>query len=267
MKFKTLIGLLAISMNIDAFAGTSIDLSGNHEGKVANDKSYIIDFILRKVEGRSGSYFGVLIKREKEIFQSFNPLKIALYMVDPLDSENSYTLTPLVVTPDGSIGVNNADPSLVLNITGNTEAEKKPEFTLASANSSNRNGFQESMIFEKGEKSDAEWISMEGGKYELDGDGSKTATTVSNMDSNFEATTSFMTKRDLNGDYIIQEKQPWIYVLKARTVTSTGVEAEQNPKKVGIMIKYKKTFGTSDKYLLFVDASFANHITRLEKKD
>jgi hypothetical protein len=243
-----------------------VDLSGSHQGHIANDTNQLVDFLVNKVAGRDGSYFAVLIQREKDFFvQGFKPTKIGIYMVDPLESENSYTLTPFVVTPDGSVGVNNADPSLVLNITGS-----KPggitEFTIASANSSNRFGFQGSILFEKGKVSDLVWIPLEGGKYELDGDGTKIATTVSNLDSNFEATTSFMTKKDLNGDFIIQEKQPWIYVLKTRTVTSTGVEAEQNPKRVGVMIRESNSMSRDDKFLVFVDASFVSSITRLEMK-
>jgi hypothetical protein len=263
MKLKTILAVLAIQvMSSSAFA---VDLSGSHQGHIAQDKNQLIDFLVKKIAGSEGSYFAVLIQREKDFwFQGFNPNKIGIYKVEPLDSENSFTMVPFVVTPDGSVGVNNADPSLVLNITGNTGSVT--EFTIASANSSNRFGIQSSIIFEKGERSDLTWIPLEGGKFELDGDGTKIATTVSNLDSNFEATTSFMTKKDLNGDFIIQEKQPGIYVLKTRTVTSTGVEAEHNPKRVGVMIHQANTMSRDDKYLVFVDASFVSVITRLEMK-
>src|SRR6185437_3815937 len=130
-----------------AFAATgahaSGDLTGSYRGAVQGDHSKTrVDLILRSLsaQDRDGSYMAIL-------FQS-NPLKVAAYLVDPLDRPDHYSMVPREITADGQIeGVNNPDPSLELIVDDSAKGQA-PKLSIVNANSSNKDFFQGSILFD-----------------------------------------------------------------------------------------------------------------------
>lgn len=213
--------LVGLTMSTQIFA--SFLSEGGYSGK-QND-SEKVDLLLKKANGREGSFFAVLLKRDNS--------KVSLYMVDKLNDQ-SYTMTPLEVTADGEIGIVNDDPSLVISST--LKENNKAAFRISSANSANNQGFNGFLEF-SGKASKTSWLNANVGEY--DTENVEKALQISQFDPNErEAAAVFLTK-DISGNFTIREKFPSMHLLNQNRVLSTGTQKNQNPNSIGIFIERK----------------------------
>ncbi|MEK6707069.1 MAG: hypothetical protein AABZ06_14925 [Bdellovibrionota bacterium] len=238
---KTLAASLVSAVLMPAAMASHTDLTGSYSG--TNDKKEKLDLMMRPIVGREGSYLAVLI-RFKNGLLGYRPQRVSFYRIDPLKN-NSLDLTPMNVTADGFIGVNNSDPSLVLNISNGSD---KNLFTITSANSGNTAGFQDVMTFNK-KTSNSLWGRLQSGAYWLK-NGPSRALEMTAQDGFFQATATFTVSGSLNGNFDIQEKQPGLFTLRAVAVKSTGAETEEHPRKIGVPVERN-----NEQYFVLVDPS------------
>lgn len=236
--------LMLLSLATQAKAGTAAQIlpEGSYLGRLPNRDKVVM--MVRQVAGRGDSMVAALMRTNE---------RLQLYMIDRRDDAGpfSYGMTPLVTTPDGEIGVTNDDPSLVLRIVKNGFT-KDPIFTISSANSSNKTGFQGSMIF-KGRHSHYHWIDPLAGIYKIRGV-SRNAATISipsndGIDASLQAQLSLRGSEKLSGDFVIREKVPGFYTLKAISVRNVGTNVAPNPSYIGMFLKHC-TIGCRNHFLL-----------------
>lgn len=242
MKMRHLFFTFLITLSTNLFAGFLSEggLKGTH-----NEKEEV-NLLLKKVEGREGSFVGVLIKDTK---------RVSLYMIDEI-SNSSYSMTPLEVTKDGEIGMINDDPTLVLSTTENKRGQKIVR--IMSANSSNNAGFSGYFDFDD-KKSKYSWQSVQSGLFQTDKE--KSALTISGVDPvERDATALFMTK-NLSGTFTIREKFPAMFLINKNSVLATGVNKAKAPSAIMIFLNRKGFFGGSNLEVLMVNPSNDQDVT------
>ena len=242
--------LLAFSFSANSFAFDAqpfnSDLSGSHRGLVQGPHDKIrADLILHSLndQGRSGSYLALLIVSD-------DSLKVATYLVDPLDQPNHFSMVPREITADGQIvGVNNPDPSLEMITNGN-------QMTVVDAHSSNTDFFQGSIIFDSKDKSDFTWLDYQPGVYKVNDYKISVTGAVENGQSQLLLTLP----SNLSGNFILRSGAPSLYTLKAVSSTSVGDELEQYPRRIGIFLQK----GHEVDFLL-VDPLAYNNVLKLKQ--
>jgi hypothetical protein len=228
--------------------------AGSYRGKLNNRSS--VDLLVKPLRGRSESYLAVMVQGNSK--QS----KIALYLIDPLES-SQFVMTPLLVTEDGEVGVTNDDPSLVLNL-GDIKHGKRT-FVITNANSSNRAGFQGSMIFET-DDSNLQWLDYQSAAYKLDGV-RDTAALLSPIPPGERQSTALFTAGDrISGNFAIREKLPNIFTLKGFVVSSRGAQTENYPKKIGIFVKQIRFMARDKTRFLLINPANDTDVMNFEKK-
>jgi hypothetical protein len=197
---------------------------GGYVGRLNRNKN--IHLLTRKIHGRDGSFMAVLFKKRDEA---------CVYVVDPTESPVKYAMTPLQVTPDGEIGFNNDNPSLVMTITRSADPEK-PEFTLVNANGGNTACIQGSATF-AGSDSRFNWDrAIIPGAYSAGGIrrvGNFSTSTYVPGDSSLEGSVTLTRPFKRPGDYVVREKAPGLFTLKVAGYTATGAVVEKVPSYVG----------------------------------
>lgn len=234
----------------------SYDLSGVRIGK-PNDKKDSFLLFANPILGRDGSYLAVLSRVEKGLFGDIDDiLSASLYRIDPMKG-NKFDMTPLRVTPDGSIGVTNVDPSLVLTMISDKS------FVIAPANSGNTSGFQGTISFDGSTERRATWSPYVAGDYRAKGGlDSQTLASLSPFDGvSFRGTGEFSIQNVLTGSYELQEKQPGFFALKAVSVKSTGSETQEYPQKIAFFMR-----NSGDLLLILVDPSNERNLKALRLK-
>lgn len=261
---KTLLTLLLTTTGL-AFAGPmpqgehKLALpEGSYRGHVNNDDKTEAKLLVRPFkQERLGSYLALLIIETK----------VNMYLVDPLDerSNTNFTMTPIVVTGDGEIGIVNSDPSLVLSI-GAEECDGLPEFTIANANSRNQIGFQGSIIFKAGKKADLNWVDFNPGTFKFDAAFNDDKLVVSQLDGNKEATVLITTREsDLNGTFSLREKKPGIFTIKPVSVKNTGAETAEQPKRLAVFLVRPFWGLWTQPIVLVIDPAKENNFTIYHK--
>ena len=210
--------ILATLLVTQAMAGLEADTA--YEGKYVEGKGKLY-LMTRKAPGREGSFLAVI--------QDEKSKQLALYVVDPRgQGGNSYVMTPLEAMEDGSIGIHNDDPSLVL-----TELGEVLRVTLS--NSSNKLGFTKSMRFERKARGRA-WSDIIEGSYSRGK--TREALVISGL-SPVEREAQGLFLSGLEGSYLISEQFPGMYTVLARKYLKWGQQVERAPQKIGVFIEVK----------------------------
>ncbi len=216
--------LVAASYAADAKAVGMPFNEGGYTGKL--NRSGNVQLMTRRIPGRAGSFMAVLFKKKDEA---------CAYIVDPTETPTDYTMTPLMVTPDGEIGFNNDNPSLMLSIS-NLGNVSDPEFTLTNANGGNSSCIQGSAVF-KGKDSRFHWDqAIVPGPYSAGGMrnvGSFTTNVIMPGDSSQEGTAKLMRPFKRPGNYAVREKAPGLFTLKITGYTAIGATEEVQPTYIG----------------------------------
>lgn len=249
----------AVSAHANPDGGFS--LAGTHGGRTVNGAKQDVELILEPIAERKGSYLGILNHIEG-VFR-LKSYRIGLYVVDPLSAsdQGSYSMTPLRLTNDGYIGVNNADPSLVMTI---TEYSPKLRMTIEKANSTNEHGFQGSIVLEGSKKTKTSWIGYSYGQYE--GSPGKAELPV-RQPGEFESQATFHLwgQDQLQGKHVVEEKWPGLFVMKRVQVSSTGVKVESIPRRIGFFIAWGKK--RDEINFVMVNPDNDRDITIIQKKN
>lgn len=246
MMMATALVSLVQAANADA------NLVGSFRGKIQQGGSKV-DLVMRSLtsEGRDGSYLGVLIQND--------PLKIAVYLIDKLEGDE-YVMQPREVTADGQIiGTNNPDPSLTLQITSE-EQSGRPSFTITSAKSSNQSGFQGAMMFKSCDSSDAAWLDITPGTFELD----HSRVVIPSQMVDHQANLTLTMADPLNGNFVIREKLPGLYTLEAVSVLATGEQKARFPSKIALFVHKDSLFGGD--YFLLINPNDYSDVIKIKRK-
>lgn len=197
---------------------------GGYTGRLNRNRN--VQLMTRRIPGRVGSFMAILFKKKDEA---------CAYIVDPTETPTDYAMTPLTVTPDGEIGFNNSNPSLMMSIT-NLGNITNPEFILTNANGGNSTCIQGSAVF-KGEDSRFRWDSaIVSGVYNAGGIrnvGVFASSPILPGDSSQEGTAKLVRPFKRPGNYAVREKAPGLFTLKVTGYTSTGATEEVQPTYIG----------------------------------
>lgn len=197
---------------------------GGYVGRLNRRKT--VQLMTRRIPGRDGSFMAILFKKKNEA---------CAYIVDPTEKPTDYTMTPLRVTPDGEVGFNNDNPSLMLSISnlGNTV---NPEFILTNANGGNSSCIQGSAVF-KGSDSRFHWDeAITSGAYSAGGMrkvGMFASIPILPGDSSQEGTATLVRPFKRPGNYAVREKAPGLFTLKVSGYTGVGATEEMQPTYIG----------------------------------
>lgn len=238
-KMKNLlIGLVVVLSTVFLQATETGEVEGLREGTyegtyIDGDQTKSVYLMLKPVDGRDGSFYGVLTDASRYMF---------LYLVDPRDGQ--YVFTPFVALDNGLIGMINDDPSHVLNMVKGVNA-KKDTLSLVSSNSGNKIGFNARMTFCNCLTKKYEWMSLTSGRYYLsqkDQRGKEKRNndffvTVSNWDDETGTADASYTSNDVNGLYRVIRTSPYMYSLYANSVLATGTEVDVSNQRWGIFVK------------------------------
>ena len=216
---KTGLSLFLVILTLSSMEAASLK-EGGFVGKFKNSSKVTI--ILKKAHGREGSFFGLLLKGSPKK----NNMRMAIYLIDYLQSQ-SYTMTPLEITPDGEIGIKNDNPSLVLQIVDN-------QLIITSSHSDNENSFNGHITFSLNKKSKWKWLQeIEEGNY------GKTLS-IGKFDETENEVMAIFTHNQLDGQFVIREKFPRMYTLHTQKVTRTGAQVWEIPRAIGVSLKLRQ---------------------------
>ncbi len=219
---KKQIGLF-LALLILSSVGAADLKEGAFTGKFSDSKE--ITMVLKEVPGRKGSFFGLFIKDKK----------VGIYLLDSLQ-EATYTMTPLQAIGDGEIGIQNDDPSLVLQIISN-------EIKITSSQSGNQIGFKEYMIFSLKKYSDKwQWSTAVEGHYGK-------ALSIGRFNALESESLAVFTSTKLNGSFALKEKLSKIYTLNPDT--RLGAQETKGPRAIGVFLK-EKSRGSSKKVIFYL---------------
>lgn len=227
MKTKRMM-LVLIGMSFaSALAVNAAEIPFNEGGYTGRlNRRDNVQLMTRKIPGRAGSFMAILFKA-KDV--------ACAYVVDPTETPTDYAMTPLMVTPDGEIGFNNDNPSLMMSIS-NLGNRAKPEFILTNANGGNSACVQGSAVF-KGEDSRFRWDrAIVPGVYKAGGIrsvGMFASSAILPGDSSQEGTAKLVRPFKRPGNYAVREKAPGLFTLKITGYTSTGAIEEVSPTYIG----------------------------------
>ena len=238
---KSLMTLVALIL----IAGTASaqDLkAGTYVGQNKSKNDFYLMLVDATTYGRVGSFIALY-------YQEDGVRQMALYVMDPRDRGGGYSLTPMKVLNDGVIGIENDDPSLVAIPVKNGD---NVDIRLMDSNSSNNLGIQEPVVIRKADSeqskryvwrrmftaADGDRGSNLGGTYYLQGTNksSEISIAISNI-VNGEASALMLGRAD--GEYIIRENKPYMYLLSALKTVRSGVEVNLYPDKIGIFVDRK----------------------------
>lgn len=247
IKKLLILGLLSVqALSSSAFAGFLN--AGGYVGSQNGEEK--VDLLLKNAPGREGSFLAVFVKdlpAKNPKDDSTKGKKISLYLVDEINA-SSYSMTPLVVTPEGDIGVINDDPSLV--ISSATNSRGKSIFKIMSSNSGNDVGFSGFFEFE-GKNSKLNWVSFSDGQYEIDEN--PNALQLSPIDPiERESTAVFLTKT-LSGNFTLKEKFPSMFTLNKNKMTAIGTKMSETPNSIGIFLQKKGFLNNKTTYLHLIN--------------
>lgn len=243
-------------------------LAGSYRSHLSGGRT--VDLVLKPCEGREGSYFALMILKNR------NQSNVNLFLVDPAEPNvdaKIFGLVPLVVAKeDGAVGIVNDQPSSVLNV--GVKKNGRPTLTFTdNPNSTNTDGVIRGPInFDNSEKSNIEWIGYRSANYgtQVGKDWVKVASTLSERAQNSrEASSLFTIPGDLNGNFLVREVWPQIFTFRAFTLTNSGREFGEIPQKYGVFIVEKSKhllFFTEKKVsLLLVDPNQSSSVRVLQK--
>jgi hydrogenase maturation factor len=163
-------------------------------GRLSQEKTQI-RLVLRslKDQGRDGSYMGLMFTENRK--------EARLFLVDPAKSYSNYVLIPVGINPEGWVSIENATPSMTLDI---TEYKKKvPKFVITNSNAGNSFGFLGKVEFNLGFSDLYSWGSLEPGKYEASSGKSDIVVGVSNTELETNVNFSLISGKDYYaGDFV-----------------------------------------------------------------
>lgn len=167
--------------------------------------------------GRAGSFLALLITdcgRHGDV-----------YVVDP-EGDSMYAMTPVLATSLDSNPMANDNPTLTLQIGGETDSKGRPAMTLQPANSGNKHGYQETARFEKGNTKDhREWNDYSPVEFDTALVWPETRVQLSPMNEfSREASGSVVGVPigEIQGAIYLREKVPGVYLVTHTQVTDTG---------------------------------------------
>jgi len=198
-------------------------LEGSYHGAIDTSQAFgkkPVQLILQNYPGRTGSFLAILIRDKKVGFA---------YLVDKFQ-KNKFGMIPLRALKNGTIGVENSNPSLSLNV---VYEGKNPFIKILPNNSDNQLGFQEAMRI-KLENRNYKTVLMANipGTYR---NGSSNSNTVTNQDTNREASVSLNTK-DLQGEYILREVRNSLHLLLKSSMTGAGMSTQDESKYMAFFL-------------------------------
>jgi hypothetical protein len=217
-------------------------LVGAHRGLINNSAE--VTLLVEPLSGREGSYLAVMIQL---------PSKVMAYRVDPL-SKTQFAMNPIQITEDGSLGVPNDNPSLILDQGIGNKGTRRATFSISNANSDNKAGFQGTIDFDGSRDPQISFSRYAPGDFALANDGKNSTVRLSAM-ADFEGSAFFKTSRGINGGFSVREILPGIYTLRAVTVDSTGAYVDPIPKGILVFVEVKKRFGGNQRMLMLVSPS------------
>jgi len=251
---KYLILLASLSLSIQCFAQQLKE--GAYQG--ANVEGKVFTLIVKDIEGRTGSFLGLLLELDKKP-SAFNktpqPSLAIIYLIESLQS-SSFSMTPLQVTGDGNFGFIDDDPSLVLN---QSNKSKNIYFELTSSGSDNIYGFKGPIKFNK-TNDDYKWVEFLSGNFILNTNDKETIQVSPLVTSDRESTAS-LTLSEINGLFTMFEHFPSIYLLNQMKVSSTGSEINSAAKKLLVFLNLNKK-----EVLMVVSLTFPDKVLVLERK-
>lgn len=248
MNFLVIILSLFMSGNVFSNVFPSSSLKGfNSDG----DR---VHFMVKKVPGRKGSFYGLLSQKKHR--------SMKLYLLDQLN-KTTFTMNPLSIMKDGLIGIQNDDPSNILIIS--TGRGGKFVASITKANSSNLLG-EEKVITFKGKKSKSQWIGFKEGIFENEGD--DRALQLSQFDEVERESIAVFATEEISGNYKISERLPGMFLINAFSVKATGVGLIKTPKAIGVFIFNNDCglFCKNKTQLVLIDSSYRNKLSFFNRK-
>lgn len=198
---------------------------GSYKGEIQRSVKGTDDvhLMLRKAEGRDGSYMAVMMRKGE---------RISFYLIDPF-GPNKYTLTPYVINEKGNFSIVNDDPSL--NLISSQDSRGNVIFDVVDSGSGNNNGFKALMSF-RGESSNYQWLDQTPGVFSREGV-SKEALVVSPASIETGDAPALFKEPSLNGEFQIHEGWPNLFTVNQVKTLSTGELVNSIPKRIGVFIQ------------------------------
>jgi hypothetical protein len=240
---KLLLAIIMVLQSSISFANLS---EGTFSGTVDGKKGSIM---LQKVSGRP-AYFALITKKEFEA--------VYLFMIEEFEG-NSYSMVPITVTDDNHlIGVNNDDPSLVMDVI-NSKKDGEFNFKITSANSSNKSA-QELVgsVFKTKKESKFSWANLQSGEYIQIGnhdsdDNSPRSIDLTELDLDRESRAQFELK-SLSGSYVVSENRSKMFLVRPVSRLATGDQRQKRPEMIGVFINKQGGFMSFAKsYFLLIN--------------
>jgi len=237
---KSLISFLFLIMPMAALAGSFVQglPDGAYHGKFRGQKKGTVNFIVRGYAGCDGCFIAYKLKTPELLGD--RTVDLVAYSALPMESVNvngrltskRYSLTPIGVDSTGDLTLPNDDPSLILNISKGV-GTRDAEFTITSAQSGNRLGGVESMVFLWSREAPFEIIQPSEGQYR-DVGSSKVAATVTSLkteeDGAHSAHILWMGNiRQEGGDFLLKERLPGVYTFNAISYRGEGNQVRNMP--------------------------------------
>lgn len=220
MKMTTLISILSIFVSLQVHAALTTLSEGTYEGHLKDER---ILLMLKNAPGRSGSFLGLLMTKNKNV---------SLFVIDTTrTSRSTYTMTPFEVTRDGEIGIVNDDPSLIIRLKDMNG--ENPQFQIVSSNSGNDFGITGVMEFDKKTRYTV-WKSFASGEFERGGQNkSLDIAEYNDYEGNAEA---FFRTDKINGMFMLKEKIPGMFTVNAHQTLATGEVTNPYPARLGVFV-------------------------------
>jgi hypothetical protein len=259
MNKLKIISIICLSLIMSCLVASAAEkLGGGHKGWINGTKTRV-HLLMHPLDadGRTGSFLAALFQEDLT--------KAMVYLVDPVLDAGVYYMHPISVTNDGQVtGIDNPDPALVLTITAR-DNDGSPQFSITSANSSNKTGFQENMVFLADHNSDLSWIEMRGGRYKSDAKGYYVDMPELSSSFSSQATVTVNLPQPLQGSFLFRQKLTDLYTFQRISALSTGLEKEVQPQKVAISVRWPKWF-KSDYHMLLINPSDFTDVQILQRK-
>jgi hypothetical protein len=227
------------------------DLSGAYVG-FTGDKNKKVDLFLHSLEDQhgEGSYLALIVEE--------NPLVVGIYKANPTSQENEkLELIPYQVTPfDGSFGINNPDPTLIIEF-----GASKDHVPVLSAHSSNHFGIQGGITLLPNDHPDMEWEDLRSGEYHQVKGPNKITVPDANAFSDGQAEVDLLLDKDRDGTFIFRNSPPWIFTLRAERTLSDYTGYEKYLSGIVVFVRHG-----NEEDLLLVNPQSPDDVTKFKRK-
>ncbi len=196
---------------------------GSYEGRYHDGPKAFV--MLKEMANNQGSFLAIL-----HVPKTYT----GIFQAEPSGKPNQYTLTPLTVQPNGSIGMGNVNPSHVLTLYG-LKSEGQPQFWITTASSDNKQGPQQKTFIFKGDRSRYHWsLSPISGVYKHHDTGRQAGiVSVPNDQNDFTLTSRV---DSMPGSFDGHEKYQGFYTFKQTQFLGTGNKAQEVPSFIGFFV-------------------------------